>query len=159
MKYLITIALFLLSVIVNAQKIIQRSSGTATVEDVRLIAKTNLIIPRYADTTEANLPGNIGLDSVGAIIFTRTDQNEWIRKENPKRWALNGTTSSSSNLPMHATNADAIAANLNNGDFYYTPYNNGNYFVAIVIRSITNFLLNEDTTRILNENGTFLIIE
>jgi len=71
---------------VTAQYKIRRAGPANTVEDWRLAAFKNLIIPRYNDTTEANISTNIGLDSCGAIIYARTSSKFFFRKCNPKRW-------------------------------------------------------------------------
>ena len=58
-----------------------------------------------------------------------------------------------SGLPEYETNAQAVAANLKNGDFYYVPYNNGNYLLAVVV-IMANRLLTESGIPILTNNGT-----
>ena len=67
--------------------------------------------------------------------------------------------------PTFATNADAIAGNLRNGDFYKIPYNNGNYLLGIVVSGTNpitpppvpnNSMLTENGTPLLNENGTVI---
>jgi hypothetical protein len=82
------ILLFLLisSFIGFSQPVINRTFGTNTVNDPRLSATLNLLIPRYGDTTAANSGTNLGVDSCSAIIFTYSDNSYWLRACNPKRW-------------------------------------------------------------------------
>jgi len=67
-----------------AQPIINRTLGTNTVNDPRLMASTNLYAPRYLDTTAANLQK--GIDTCAALIFTYAENSFWFRACNPKRW-------------------------------------------------------------------------
>jgi hypothetical protein len=64
-------------------------------------------------------------------------------------------------VPVYENNATAIANGLVTGDIYRLPYNNGIHGIAIVIDNIipAGALLNEDGTPILNEDGSYLIIE
>lgn len=73
------------------QNIVNRASSANTVQDMRLQVGYNLYVPRYNDTTAANLvtlpPSSpIGIDSCGAIIFTYDINNFWARACSPKRW-------------------------------------------------------------------------
>lgn len=93
MKKIILSISFLLSLVVSfAQPPIVRSSNANTVYDTRLGALKNFIPPTYQDTTEANLSTNIGIDSVGALIFTFNTNSYWYRADNPKRWVPVGIT-------------------------------------------------------------------
>lgn len=67
-----------------SQPVINRTFGTNTVNDPRLMASSNFIPPRYQDTTAANL--SIGIDSCSALIFTYNDNSYWMRICSPKRW-------------------------------------------------------------------------
>lgn len=67
-----------------AQPIVNRSSSVITVQDGRLSGLFNLFVPRYSDTTAANL--QLGVDSSGAIIFTYDAMNIWVRQHSPKKW-------------------------------------------------------------------------
>lgn len=67
-----------------AQPIINRAGASNTVSDARWQAQYNLLAPRYTDTTAANL--QIGIDSCGALIYTRSPQTYWRRDCSPKRW-------------------------------------------------------------------------
>lgn len=75
--------------------IVNRSNGANTVQDARLAALYNFILPRYQDTSTANLSPSIGLDSIAALIYTRSDGKVWVRKGNPKRWSEFGGGSAS----------------------------------------------------------------
>ena len=82
MKKLIFI-LFLFTCIKASAQIPIRSF--TNVADKSLYVDNHFTPPRYNDTTQANL--NLGLDSCGAIIFTRIDQKLWKRVCNPtKHW-------------------------------------------------------------------------
>jgi hypothetical protein len=94
MKKLITILVLLFIFKTGfSQPIANRTTGANTVGDPRLFTKLNLFIPRYADTTAANSPTNIGIDSCGAIIFTYDVNGMWVRQCNPKKWARAGSSS------------------------------------------------------------------
>lgn len=69
-----------------AQRPIPRASGANTVQDARLWALNNLIVPRYPDTTTANIAVNIGIDTCGAIIWTYDINSFWGRACSPHRW-------------------------------------------------------------------------
>jgi hypothetical protein len=94
MKKLITILVLLFIFKTGfSQPISNRTFGTNTVGDPREFHKLNLFIPRYADTSAANSPTNIGIDSCGAIIFTYDVNGMWVRQCNPKKWARAGSSS------------------------------------------------------------------
>ncbi len=85
MKRIILICSLIISgLIAFSQPIVNRASQSNTVSDGRLQAQYNLFTPRYNDTTSANLQK--GIDSCGAIIYTRFPQAKWTRYCNPKRW-------------------------------------------------------------------------
>ena len=84
MKKLLTILFVLFSVVCFSQSIVPRATAGNTVSDARLQAQYNFFIPRYADTTAANVQK--GIDSTGAIIFTYDVNNFWVRVGNPKHW-------------------------------------------------------------------------
>lgn len=89
MKKIALILSFILSyVFCFGQPVSNRSNPSVTVSDARLQAALNLYVPRYADTTSANL--SKGIDSCGALIYTYDINNYWIRQCNPKRWAFIG---------------------------------------------------------------------
>lgn len=88
MRLLFILILALCSVFSFGQPIVNRSNSTITVQDQRFSALYNLLIPKYADTTAANV--QIGIDSCGAIVFTYDVMNTWIRKCSPKRWEQSG---------------------------------------------------------------------
>lgn len=106
-RWLLFILACLLSVSSFAQIPVQRAPSTITVMDSRLKANLNLIAPRYADTTAANV--KIGLDSLGAIIYTNTDTAFWYRAINvngTKQWRRFGSgTGGGSGManPMNTT--------------------------------------------------------
>jgi hypothetical protein len=66
------------------QTIVNRAGASNTVSDSRHQAALNAFLPRYADTTAANVQK--GIDSCGAKIYTRSPQALWYRACSPKRW-------------------------------------------------------------------------
>lgn len=101
---------FVLAIILTkislSQSISYRSNGVVTVSDMRLQAEKNFFVPRYNDTTEANL--NKGIDSCGALIFSRDVNSFYYRACNPKRWALIAAATGGNPWTL-AGNSDAIA--------------------------------------------------
>lgn len=83
-KLLFILSLCFCFVIANSQVVINRTTGTNTVNDPRQIHSKNLVIPRYLDTTAANV--DKGIDSSGAIIYTYTGKTLWLRQNSPKKW-------------------------------------------------------------------------
>lgn len=69
-----------------SQAIIDRSGKGNTVQDARAMQRYNLYIPRYADSVEANLPTNIGIDSCGAVFYSYKDKAIFFRSCSPKKW-------------------------------------------------------------------------
>jgi hypothetical protein len=73
-----------IGLIAFGQPIVNRAGASNTVSDARWQAQLNAFLPRYNDTTAANLQK--GIDSAGAKIYTRNPQAIWYRAANPKRW-------------------------------------------------------------------------
>jgi len=71
-----------------SQSIINRGGVQNTIQDARFMAKYNLFLPRYADTTDALSANNEGIDSCGAMIFTYDVNAIWYRQCSPKKWIL-----------------------------------------------------------------------
>jgi len=69
-----------------SQPVIVRAGSGNTVQDARAMQRYNLYIPRYADSVEANLPTNIGIDSCGAIFYSYADKAIFFRSCSPKKW-------------------------------------------------------------------------
>jgi hypothetical protein len=89
MKKIIPILLVILSsYVVNGQSISNRAFPNNTVRDWRFMAGYNLYVPRYNDTTQANIALNLGIDSCGAQIFTYNVNAMWYRQCSPKKWVL-----------------------------------------------------------------------
>jgi hypothetical protein len=93
MKKLLLLIWFLFSlVIVFSQTVVNNTTPGNTIGSYRNMFVKNAYLPRYTDTTQANIAGtnlntnNIGVDSCGAIIFTRSPQSLWYRCCSPKRW-------------------------------------------------------------------------
>lgn len=68
---------------------------------------------------------------------------------------ITAATYKATSITTFANNAAAVTAGLQNGDFYYLPYNNGSYSLAIVVGAILpNALLSSSGTPLLTETGT-----
>ena len=95
----------------NSQAISNRGSSAVTVQDARLFAQYNFRPPAFRDTTEANT--NLGLDSCGALIFTRTTNTYWLRScTTPKRWIAVG--SGSGYIDSLKRSSDSVYGRINN---------------------------------------------
>lgn len=92
-KFIYILILFFISFNSFSQRIVQRSTQSSTVADSRVMAQLNQFIPRYLDTSSANIPGAYGLDTSAQIIYTYNDEAFWIRAHNPKRWVSWSTQS------------------------------------------------------------------
>jgi hypothetical protein len=78
------IILFVLPSVQSFGQIVSdRGSNGITVRDWRLLAGYNAFLPRYVDTTAANLQK--GIDSCGAEIYCY-GTGMWYRECSPKRW-------------------------------------------------------------------------
>jgi hypothetical protein len=86
MKRLFSLFLILCSLSGWSQTVVQRAGAANTVNDPRHMASLNEYIPTYNDTTEANLPAHIGIDSAGAVIYTYDAKSFWYRQHAPKKW-------------------------------------------------------------------------
>lgn len=89
MKKIFLVIIFIVSVFISfSQPVVNRTTGTNTVNDPRLSATLNLFIPRYNDTLSANVALSKGVDSCGGIIFTYDSGYVWVRRCSPvKYWA------------------------------------------------------------------------
>lgn len=104
MKNLLTILFFLISIAGISQPIVNRAGMANTVADYRLQATYNLFLPRYADTTAANVQK--GIDSCGALIFTYDSMKVWYRQCSPKKWVLVGTGTGGGGSGTNIYNSD-----------------------------------------------------
>lgn len=83
MKRIIYISLCLLiwsNVFGQTYPIVPRANSSFTVQDARFSAQYNLFVPRYPDTTAANL--QLGNDSLSAVIFCYNTMTLWVRSHN-----------------------------------------------------------------------------
>jgi len=87
MKYLITFLLAFVTILGYSQPVQLRSGGSVTPLDSNLIVGKALRVPVFEDTANANTYRT--LDSAGKVIFTRADNNVWIRTTE-KAWSLIG---------------------------------------------------------------------
>jgi len=97
----------------NSQAISNRGSSAVTVQDARLFAQYNFRPPAFKDTLEANT--NLGLDSCGALIFTRTTNTYWLRScTTPKKWILVGSGSGGNFIDSLKRSRDSVYGRINN---------------------------------------------
>jgi hypothetical protein len=96
MKRILLFCLLLVSFNSFSQIAVYRSTSGVTSMDSRMGAYLNMFLPRYIDTTAANVQK--GIDSCGAIIFTYTGNTVWKRSCNPKKWEEVGGSSTSTNI-------------------------------------------------------------
>lgn len=90
----------------KSQAISQRGTSAVTVQDARLFTQYNFRPPVFPDTTSAN--AQIGLDSCGALIFSRDINAYYYRACSPKRWvAVSG--GGSANAWELVGNSNAVA--------------------------------------------------
>lgn len=85
------ISFLLLTATCFSQSLVNRSNNTYTVQDSRFSAQLNFFVPRYADTTSANIQK--GIDSLGAVIFTYDSMALWVRTMvfGSKQWKIIGS--------------------------------------------------------------------
>lgn len=90
-KILFILSLLVCSVVCFGQPIVNRAGSANTVQDGRLSALYNLYVPKYSDTTAANL--QVGIDSLSAVIFTYNTMSLWVRSivGGGKRWVEIGS--------------------------------------------------------------------
>lgn len=114
MKKLLLFLNILVSLSCFSQPVTQRASPSLTTADGRLMVNLNFYLPRYLDTTAANLQK--GVDTCGAIIFTYPGNKIWKRSCNPKKWEniTNGLLNISDSITQ-----------------YLTPYQASQTYVAI----------------------------
>ena len=133
------------------QAIINRSGPANTVQDARWMSQYNAFLPRYNDTTAANLQK--GIDSCGAIIFTYDIAALWFRScsNGSKQWVQilpAGSPTPGGQAWINPGNSNLFTdASLNGG--FGTLGNNGVYFKT---NGITRLYL--DRNGIAPETGT-----
>lgn len=88
MRKILSLAFVLVSLAGLSQPIVNRAGQANTVIDARHGAKYNFYLPRFADTTAANLQK--GIDTCGALISTY-DNKIWKRDCGPKTWVEVGS--------------------------------------------------------------------
>lgn len=79
-KILLATTFTLLAVISFAQSVVNRTTGTNTVADSRIIIPLNLFIPRYLDSNAATAAK--GIDTLGALVFTYIGNKLLMRANN-----------------------------------------------------------------------------
>lgn len=143
-----------------AQPNVPRSTSSVTAVDQRLSVPLNFYMPRYTDTTVANIAANIGHDSISGMIYTRMDGKVWVRKSSPKRWVEVGAGAAIDTL-LISTRAwrqkgvdslkQLIPTNnnqLTNGAGYITSF-------AATLKAVTRTLdtINANTTIVLDQSN------
>jgi hypothetical protein len=91
-KLFLILSIIILYINGFGQSVVQRANSTITVNDPRGMNSLNLFIPRYSDTTAANVQK--GIDSLGAIIYTYDVQSYWgrtIASGSTKKWSSLGS--------------------------------------------------------------------
>lgn len=83
-KIILLVALVFSYVMGTSQAITQRGTTAVTVQDARLFAQYNFKPPTFTDTVQANI--QVGLDSCGALIYSRDINSYYYRACSPKRW-------------------------------------------------------------------------
>lgn len=90
MKFKNPISFLILSLLISvtcfSQSIVNRANSSYTVQDARLAAQYNLLTPRFADSTAANLQK--GIDSCGAVVYLYSTHTFWYRScaSSTKKW-------------------------------------------------------------------------
>lgn len=147
------------------QSIVPRTNPSFTVSDARFQAQLNAFIPRYIDTTAANVQK--GIDSCGAIIFTYSANAYWYRACSPKHWVLVGAPTSFNFISdstlticfgngtfcvtIQLINFDSTVVNIVNNVIDTSSIVNN--ITNIYNNSITNIFLNGDSTCIIRQTG------
>jgi len=126
MKYIFIILICFLGIAGYSQPIQNRANALVTVQDQRLRAPMNLFIPVYNDTTQALSGTNEGIDSTGAIIYTRNDTSFWVRACCPKFWKRIG----GGNVGTPGGNLYDIQVNDGAGGFYGDDLLSYNYLTG-----------------------------
>lgn len=133
MRLCLLSALLLFSMIVSGQSKVGRSGDPVTVEDWRLFAKYNFRPPVFRDTADANL--HLGLDSCGAMIFTRSDNKLWKRLCSPKKWEEIGSGSGVESDPVWTADKPSYRTKLQNDALYYPLTGNPSGFLTSFIET------------------------
>src|SRR3990167_3383411 len=149
-KLLLILFIILVATIGYSQSVTQRTTGSTTVSDGRLMAAFNLFIPRYNDTTSASAAK--GIDTCGAIIFTYDSGFVWVRRCNPaKYWSKIGNdgsgtvTAASNGLSLSSSTTVLGGSTITQ----YTPITLGTYPIQIIHDGITNALQTDSNSLLL----------
>jgi hypothetical protein len=167
--FIVYILLSIVSFDSFSQPFINRSTLSNTNIDGRLGALKNFILPRYKDTTEANLTSsnitlnNLGLDSCAAIIYTRSDNKIWKRTcpPGPKAWvevgggtvtgAINGLTLFGSNIGLGGTlNQNTL---INGASFAFNMQSLSDFTIHSDAGSTTRLKLSTTSSNLFSPNG------
>lgn len=149
MKQFFLVVFLFTSLKVFAQPVQNGSSASVTVANQRTINVKNFSIPRYADTTAANL--NLGVDTSGALIYTYNDQKQWIRKHNPKRWEEVGSTSNEYQWVDRFDDSSYVTGFNNTFTLSRLPTSNLQvYSNGILLTKNRNYTLSDSTITILD---------
>ena len=119
----------------------------------------------FKDSIKTRYKNNAALDSVlttdtsGRIFLKKVIGSQNLQQvtniDSSTTHKITASTYRATSITTFANNAAAVTAGLQNGDFYYLPYNNGSYLLAIVVGAIlSNALLASNGTPILTENNS-----
>lgn len=146
MKGLIILILIIsVSLASFGQPPITRTTPSNTVYDSRPGAIYNFLLPTYFDTTDANKTtpfNNIGLDSVGALIYCYSTQTVWWRQGSPKKWVE--ITVSGGGTLTNANNGLLLSGAIvqQGGRFIQNTTVSGANLFSYKYDSLTNFTVN-----------------
>lgn len=139
---------------VDTIPIAPRSGISLYAQDYRIWPKYNLGFPEYSDTTQANDLSLRGNDYVGFVIFTTSDQNTWVRKQNGgKYWASfgggsSGVTAAINGLSLSGANVALGGSALSQ----YTPITFSTHPLQIIHDGINNATQTDSNFLIFKNN-------
>ena len=163
MKKIFLLLIIFICADVFGQPIVNRAGQANTVQDARLAAQYNFLLPRYADTTAANL--NLGIDTLGAKIFCYNPMAEFLRVKNANGTKFWMQVSGSGNTPggganwIVSGNGQILSNSLGTGgigsanNYTVSLITNGQIRVVLPVNGLS--LLNDTTnTKVMTFNPT-----
>ena len=94
----------------------------------KFMIDTSVTLPRYADTTAANL--HKGVDTCGAVFFAYLTNSLWIRACNPKHWVEVGSSGVTENIFTSDGILEGDRTVTGNEDTYYLLFDSVNAFIV-----------------------------
>ncbi len=144
MKKIVLSLLFIISFFISfGQPVSQRASANVTVQDARWMGQYNAFLPRFLDTSSANVQK--GIDSCGALIYCYSTNALWFRDclNGAKHWVQvlpSGGTSGSSGWIVGGNSSPMLVDGSNNAKFG-------------TIDNIGIYMATNNTTRLLLDKG------